>query len=225
MRKSLRNIVLGALGLMVVLGCNFGNDVVENSNSGNNSSGAEISPTSVPALSLTITNRSSRTVCSLYVAPQESSEWGDERLGTEVLNTGGSFDTDLADGNYKIRATDCESDLIAEYSDFEVNGATTLTIEDRIVENSLAAGGNSGTLIVVNNSIKDVCYVFVSPTDSTSWGNDWLGDSTILESGETDNITVGAGIYDLQAADCDGNAIAEQYDVDLNTGQTWTLGR
>jgi hypothetical protein len=52
-----------------------------------------------------------------------------------------------------------------------------------------------------------------------------LGESTILDSGATETITVGAGLWDLQAADCDGNAIAEQYDVDLNTGQTWTLGQ
>jgi hypothetical protein len=80
-------------------------------------------------------------------------------------------------------------------------------------------------LTVVNNASVDVCYVFVSATDATTWGNDWLGESTILDSGATETITVDAGLWDLQAADCDGNAIAEQYDVDLNTGQTWTLGQ
>jgi hypothetical protein len=80
-------------------------------------------------------------------------------------------------------------------------------------------------LTVVNNSSDDVCYVFVSPAGSSSWGTDWLGESTILGSGDEQAITVGAGQYDLQAADCDGNAIAEQYEVDLSTGQTWTLGQ
>lgn len=225
MSKFIKRISFAALFLMLVLACNFGSDVVENSNVENdNSGGVAETPVSV-AQSLTVTNRSSRTVCGLYATLQEATEWGDERLGTEVLDTGESFGLDLADGNYRIRASDCDSDLIAEYNDFEVSGPTTLTIEDRIIESSLSPGGGAGVLTVVNNGSLDVCYVFVSATDATTWGSDWLGDSTILDSGETETITVGAGLWDLQAADCDGNAIAEQYDVDLSSGQTWTLGQ
>jgi hypothetical protein len=223
--KFIKRISYGALFLILVLACNFGSDVVENSNSENNNS-SDLATTPLPAaLSLTITNRSSRTVCGLYATLQEATEWGEERLGTEVLDTGETFGLDLADGNYRIRASDCDSDLIAEYNDFEVSGPTTLTIEDRIIESSLSPGGGAGILTVVNNASVDVCYVFVSATDATTWGNDWLGESTILDSGATETITVDAGLWDLQAADCDGNAIAEQYDVDLNTGQTWTLGQ
>ncbi|MFZ0546156.1 MAG: hypothetical protein WAM60_11990 [Candidatus Promineifilaceae bacterium] len=224
MIKSLKYLLLGSLVLFVLLGCNFGNDVIENSNTGSNDvNNSGSTNDTVTGSALTITNNSGKTVCSVYVTLQDATEWGDERLGTEVLNQGDSKAIQVADGNYRVRTNDCDGDLIAEYNDFEVDGSTSLTVEDRTVGSTLAAGGPAGTLSVVNNSSEDVCYVFVSPTDATSWGNDQLGDNEIVGPGESATLMVTAGLYDLQAADCDGNALAEQYDVDLNTGQTWTL--
>ena len=217
MEKSLKHLLFGVFALLVVLGCNFGSDMVDNSNS------SDVSTDPLPVLSLTVTNNSGRTVCSLYVAPQETTEWGEERLGTEVLDTGESYGIELPDGTYRVRANDCDSNLIAEYSDFEVDGATTLRVEEKTVLNTLVAVGEPGTLTVINNSSDDVCYVYVSPADSSSWGSDRLGESTILDRGESETITVGAGLYDLQAADCDGDALAEQYDIDFAAGYTWTL--
>jgi hypothetical protein len=225
--KSLKFLIIGAVAFFVMLACNFSSDVVDNSNTASNDnsldSGSTDNETVLPATALTVSNNSGRTICSLYVAPQEITDWGDERLGTEVLGQGESQAIEVSDGSYRIRASDCDSNLIAEYNDVAVNGSTTLTVEEKTIGGTLVGGGEAGTLTIVNNSSEDVCYVYVSPADSTSWGDDWLDESTILDAGESETVTVGAGIYDLQAADCDGNAIAEQYDVDLSTGQTWTL--
>lgn len=227
MIKLLKYLFAASVALLLMLACNFGNDVVENSNSGSNdnslNSGSENNNSALPGTFLTVTNNSGKTVCSLFVAPEETTAWGDERLGTEVLDQGESQAVEVSDGSYKVRANDCDGNLVAEYNDLEVDGSTTLTVEEKSVRNTLVAVGDPGTLTVVNHSSDDVCYVYVSSADSTSWGNDWLGENTILEVGDEQTITVGAGLYDLQAADCDGNAIAEQYEVDLTTGQTWTL--
>lgn len=227
MMKSLKYLLIGSMALLVILGCNFGSNVVENSNTGSSDTPLDNDNTNnesvLPATSLTITNSTGRTICSLYVAPNELTDWGNERLGTEVLDQGESQVVEVAEGTHRVRANDCDGNLIAEYNEVEVDGATTLTVEEKTIGSSLVAVGEAGTLTIVNNSSDDVCYVYVSSTDSTSWGDDWLGDSTILDAGDTETITVGVGVYDLQAADCDGNAIAEQYEVDFATGQTWTL--
>jgi hypothetical protein len=241
--KSLKYLLAGSLALVVILGCNFGSDVVENSNTGlnensslNDNSGLndnsslndnidDILSTSVPAgSSLTVTNNSGRTLCEVYVSPDGATEWGEDRLGAEALDPGESQTITVADGLYQARAEDCNNDLVAEEIELEVSGSTTWEVELRTVGDALAAGGEAGTLTVVNNTSDSVCYVYVSATDATSWGTDWLGADTILDDGDEQTITVGVGTYDLQAADCDGNAIAEQYEIDFSTGQTWTLG-
>jgi hypothetical protein len=223
--KSLKYILLSALALAVVLGCNFSSGGTENGNISINENSGDGNSDPAPSLPFTITNNSSRTMCALYVSLEEATVWGEERLGTEVLDIGESYGLDLPDGNYRVRASDCDNNLIAEYDDFEVAGSTTLRVEDKTVDNTLVVAGDPGTLTVINNSSEDVCYVFVSSTEATSWGDDWLDDTTILDNGESETLVVGAGLYDLQAADCDGSGIAEQYDVDLSTGQTWTLGQ
>jgi hypothetical protein len=223
----MKYLFLGALALFVVLGCNFTSGGDENSDVeiDTNENAGEVNPPLASAESLTVTNSSSRTICALYVSLQETTEWGEERLGTEVLSTGDSFGVEVPDGQYRIRASDCDNNLIAEYDDFEVNGATTLQVEDRSVDSTIVAAGDPGSLTVINNSPIDVCYVYVSATDATTWGNDWLDENTILDEGESATVVVGAGLYDLQAADCDGQAIAEQYDIDFSSGYTWTIGQ
>jgi hypothetical protein len=229
MKQSWKYFFFGALLLMAGLACNFGTDSAENEDPVLNDNSFDLNDTGdnsndlLPVVSLTVTNGSERTACSIYVAPDESIEWGEERLGTEVLDPGESHAVEISDGVYRVRVNDCDGNLIAEYNDFEVDGATTLAVEEKSVDNTLVSAGEPGTLTVINNSSDDVCYVFVSPAGSTSWGNDWLGDSTILENGDQQTITVGSGVNDMQAADCDGNAIAEQYEIDFSTGQTWTL--
>jgi hypothetical protein len=227
MKKSLKYLFPGALLLLVVLACNFSGDTAENSNSGLNLDSGDsgnVDSGDVPTgTSLTITNNSERTVCGMYIALQEATDWGEEQLGTEVVDPGESHAIEASDGTFSVRANDCDGNLIAEDIEFEIDGPTTWEVEEKAVDNVLVPSGEAGTLTVVNNSSDDVCYVFVSPTGSTTWGSDWLGEDTVLGEGDEQTITVGAAVYDLQAADCDGNAVAEQYEVDFSTGQTWTL--
>lgn len=71
--------------------------------------------------------------------------------------------------------------------------------------------------IEVYNAGQDViCYLYISPTDSEEWGDDWLGDDRVLGAGESVTITdIGPGTYDLRADDCDDQPLMREYAVKL----------
>ena len=74
-----------------------------------------------------------------------------------------------------------------------------------------------GVLILANNGDVEVCYVFISPSGGDSWGDDRLpeGDDGVVLVGEEMVFSVNAGIYDVQARDCDDNVLDEIYEAEL----------
>lgn len=86
----------------------------------------------------------------------------------------------------------------------------------------LACGTATVTLATVtvnNNSTQPICFVYISPSDSNEWGEDRLGAEDTIEPGESFEISVDPGTYDLRADDCDGNVIDEEQGVEVGTGQ------
>ncbi len=80
----------------------------------------------------------------------------------------------------------------------------------------------AASVTVVNQSSDIICFLYVSPSTSDEWGADQLGANDIIDVGASFTVNVQPGTYDLRAEDCDGNPVAEQYNVVL--GQyTWTV--
>jgi hypothetical protein len=75
---------------------------------------------------------------------------------------------------------------------------------------------------VYNDSSETVCFIYISPSTSDTWGEDWLGDD-VIAPGDTYTFDVPAGTYDLEANDCDGNALGTQVEVDLSEPLEWTF--
>lgn len=84
-------------------------------------------------------------------------------------------------------------------------------------------GGDVGALVVENQSDLTICYLYVSPTTSDTWGDDMLGASGTIAPGESFTVQVDPGTYDLRVDDCENNSLAERTGVDLTSGFTWTL--
>ena len=76
---------------------------------------------------------------------------------------------------------------------------------------------------VYNDSAVVVCYVFISPVEEGEWGEDWLGASEVIGTGESRTFEVPPGVYDLRAVDCDSNEIAVEWEVDIAQDTTWTI--
>ena len=67
----------------------------------------------------------------------------------------------------------------------------------------LMTAGTAGTIEIINDTGGwDIWYIYISPTTSDSWGDDWLG-SEILYSGEYIIFDVPDGDYDIKLIDED----------------------
>lgn len=102
-------------------------------------------------------------------------------------------------------------------SDASVNATETADVEpDEGATATPASAGPDSTDFVIeldNQSPYDVCYVYVSPSDSNDWGNDWLGTEEVIGPGQRRSFEVPAGIYDCIARTCDGATLATAWDV------------
>jgi hypothetical protein len=84
------------------------------------------------------------------------------------------------------------------------------------------AAATRATLTVINQSSVEICYVYISSSESDSWGEDWLGDDSI-RPGKRRQFRLPEGEYDVKAEDCDGNMLEEHRGVDLSGNVAWTI--
>jgi hypothetical protein len=76
-------------------------------------------------------------------------------------------------------------------------------------------------LTLINQSSSDICFMRISPTTSSEWGDDWLGADTV-SAGSSYTFLVPAGSYDLRAEFCGGGSV-EEMGADLNGDGEWTI--
>ena len=81
----------------------------------------------------------------------------------------------------------------------------------------------SATLTLYNNSGQTVWYVYISPSDTATWGDDWLG-ADVVTSGSSHVFSLPLGTYDLKAEDADHNAIDTRWSVNLSGSYSWNIG-
>ena len=168
---------------------------------------------STSGVDIEIVNRSPDDVCYVFISPTESDAWGNDLLGENDRIAPGDRKTfSMDDNTYDVRAETC--DEAAMLSGWEISSDTTLTV-----------GESRATvrLLMSNESSTEVCYVFISPSSGDDWGEDWMGQNETVQAGQLRVFYVAPDTYDLQAADCEGNPVTEEYDVDLSDDLTWTL--
>lgn len=90
---------------------------------------------------------------------------------------------------------------------------------------SLGSGSSTSGLDIVNESNVEICALFVTPSTSEEWGDNQIGSTGAVAQGETFTLTdIPVGTYDLLAEDCQGNGLAQEFDVVFTEeGITWTL--
>ena len=176
--------------------------------------------------SLTVYNDSDTAIWYIYIAPSTSQSWGDDWLGGDVIMPGDWYTFYMPAGTYDLMAQDPDGNVLAERYSEPISGEMEWTLYTD--DTSGYTGQDEGTyyqLLIENHSGIDICYVFISPSTSDSWGEDWLGPNDIITTGSSYTLYVPAGTttYDLQAADCDGVSLVEEYDVLFDSDLTWTL--
>lgn len=68
------------------------------------------------------------------------------------------------------------------------------------------AGGAPATLMINNISAEPIHYIYMSPSAQNTWGPDLLGESTVLDVGQSFTIqNIVGGQWDVKIVDGSGN--------------------
>lgn len=171
--------------------------------------------------SLTVTNLTDDSIWYIYVSPSGADEWGEDWLGGDVLMSGDSYYFELEEGEYDLAAADSEGIIIVERYNEHISGDEEWTLynEEDWAEHEYV------DVRLVNNSGYDICFVYITPSDSEEWGDDWLGEDQVIPDNDsfTFQAPAGYGPYDMQALDCDGYLLGEEYNVEMDGNKVWTI--
>ena len=136
--------------------------------------------------SIHIANRTGYVIYYVYISPATSTSWGTDRLGSSVLINGQNLSInslDLSSNNlYDIMLIDEDNDT---YTMRNISLSPNQTIEFTLsdIDRGTATNYSSMTnsfITIENRTGYTVWYLYVSPTSSTSWGADLLGDDVLL---------------------------------------------
>jgi hypothetical protein len=168
---------------------------------------------STDGIDIRIVNRSPDEICNVLISPSDADSWGEDRLDdNETVPSGGSRTFSMPEGSYDVRAESCGEAVMA--TAWAVSRDLTLDVGESAAR---------VRLLVDNQSDSEVCYVLLSPSSADDWGDDWMGEMESLPPGGLRMFYVKGDSYDLQVADCSGEILIEEYEVDLRTDLTWTL--
>jgi hypothetical protein len=180
---------------------------------------------------LNIINRTGVDMCYLYISPTTSDTWGEDWLGSDIIAAGTSYTVSVVPGDYDMTIQDC--------SGAEIGTQMGVTIADDMEwefteDGQSSSGGSSGgssgsgygSLTVINNlggEGGNICYLYISPSDSSDWGNDQLGADTIPTGTSYTISDIPTGTYDILAQNCNDIVVGEEYGVYIDGDRTWEL--
>ena len=175
----------------------------------------EDTPTPPPqptGVTLEIVNDSGVDVWYVYLSPSKADEWGEDWLADDVIKDGQTYSiTGIPEGVYDVRAEDQSEEVVEVWWNVDFDGPMTWTIT------------GLASLEVINESEDTITYLYVSPTDSTTWGSDWLGDD-VIDPGISYVVDgIPRGTYDIRAEDVDENSVEVVYNVELSGQKNWTV--
>jgi len=169
--------------------------------------------TSSDDFEIKVVNQSPDEVCYVLISSSDSDQWGEDWLsGDETIAPGASKTFTVSAGEHDVQLEACDEAVMA--TAWYVDRDTTITV---------GASRATSRLFVDNTSDTEVCYIFISLSTGDDWGDDQMGTNETIMTGRTRLFYVRPGTYDLMAGDCDGESLAEQYEIDLSSDKTWTL--
>ncbi len=148
--------------------------------------------------SFNLVNRSNRVIYEAYASPASDSNWGQDRLGTNVVPAGRSFMIRLPQGEciYDVRVVyDRQGGPAEERRNINLCNLTELAFDGRQAQQQQGAppqgqarpqapppsAGPTGnpSFNLVNQGRQTVMQVFASLTTDQNWGPDRLGADTV----------------------------------------------
>lgn len=166
------------------------------------------------ASTVTITNGTGGyDIYNVFISPSDSDEWGEDWLGSEIMYDGDSWEFDVRNGTYDFRLVDEDGDEYILYG-VPITGDYSwyVTLDDLgeysySGDTSYIPSGTGSCPVTIYNDLGsyDIWYVEISPSDSSDWGGDWLGESEVLSPGYEATFYVDPDTYDMRITDEDGD--------------------
>lgn len=194
-------------------------------------SGSSSSTSSSSNIRFTVDNNSNYDFYNIYLSPSSASEWGDDKLGSEILYAGSEKDIFIAPGEYDIKIIDEDGDDCIRYG---VNIRSNITLSysnsqwlDCAVDGSSSSSSSSSSstysLTFTNSSLWSIYHIYASSSSSSEWGDDKLGATEVLSNGESKTIYLTGGTYDFKFIDEDGDECIF-YGVEVDESDTFDIG-
>ncbi len=159
--------------------------------------------------SFRVVNRTSEVVQEVYASPSTQQNWGQDRLGVDMIQPGASYIVRLpADGN-------CVYDLRFVYTggrSEERRNLNTCNLTDVVLDGGgtrAAPGGPQGnpSFNLVNQSGRVIEEFYASPSSQQGWGPDRLDNDVVQPGGRfAVSLPVGECQYDLRVVWRGGDA-------------------
>ncbi len=164
---------------------------------------------------VTVLNGSPRPINEIYVSPESADQWGEDRLGEQMLDPGDSLRLHLG------RTRDCIFDAKVVYDDAsreETRGLNLCRIHQITFDGSTATPppetGAEHNVMLVNHARRPIQQVFISPAAANQWGDDRL-TTGVISVGDRRAVTWhGACSVDLRVV-FENRAAEERRGVDL----------
>ena len=213
-----RKLIVGlVLGLLVFsLACNFGGGSSEITPEAATPRPIETEKaTEAPAsgeFQIDVVNEASEDICYVLISPADSDEWGDDLLGEdETIESGQTRSFSVPGVLQDVKILNCDQATMA--TTFDVDSDFTLTV----------GGAGLIELTASNESSIELCYIYISPSTSDSWGDDWLGEKESITIGDARIFYVEPGTYDLLAQNCDDEDVVTETEIELDSDTEWTI--
>ncbi|WP_144299999.1 Tat pathway signal protein [Elioraea rosea] len=151
-----------------------------------------------------IVNNSGRTITEVYVSSSAVNNWGQDRLGQNVLNSGMRF------AIRPPRDGTCVFDIRVVYTDGTAEERRRLntcnasevvfTSQGSVARGAPQAPGPNPNFRLVNRSGRTIVEVYVSSSNDQNWGPDRLGQN-VLGAGQSMIVTLprdGNCVFDMR---------------------------
>ncbi len=81
------------------------------------------------------------------------------------------------------------------------------------VVNNTAQAAAPATMVVQNSSSQTICYVQLSPSSDSNWGNDQLASDEVIAPGGVREWEITSGMWDVRLLDCDQTPLYQQQGI------------
>lgn len=136
-------------------------------------------PGTIGERDVTVANRAELAISAIHVSPTRTDAWGDDWLGEEMLAPGHTTRLRLG------RMRDCAFDFLIIYEDAAREERTAINL-CRIRQVSFDGKARRAPtfspvetrdIVVANQSHRPIQQFFISPADSSQWGDDLLASA------------------------------------------------